>query len=490
MAPMGQHSAPLPAPGRADKIIRLARAMKALLKAPGSAGAKDEVSRARHGCTEDEYEEAWAVVQRDEERAVWRPKLPVLRNRAGSWQVIAVAVLVGLIAGGLAVYTAAASYDTVSHLAALKHVALPRLNPLGIDGGVIGMIVIDTVLTARGEPIWWLRWFIRVFAAGMIGANAAAGWPDLVGTGLRVGAPALFVIITETFRTWLLRRQRAAERADKKAARAARKAARAERRAGMKAARKERRGDRIPADRWLLDFRGTASMWRRMRLWREPSYEKAVAMELERLAAIEKLAVEYGAETWQEKVPADLVWMLKSGVRMNEALTRVGELLAGQERDRALEAELRSLRASVSAQAASARGEREAEVSALHAALESARSDAESARGEAVEALALVSELEQKLAAASARKKRPKTAQSAPAARVSALDSDPTTELRAVMELRDHPELLGPRKGGELAERLGIGASTARRLRASLVKDGALSEYAQSLMEAPVERSQ
>jgi hypothetical protein len=62
-------------------------------------------------------------------------------------------------------------------------------------------------------------------------------------------------------------------------------------------------------------------------------------MELERLAAIEKLAAEYG-ETWQDKVPADLVWMLTSGVRMPEALARAADLVSGEERNRALEAEL------------------------------------------------------------------------------------------------------------------------------------------------------
>jgi hypothetical protein len=64
-----------------------------------------------------------------------------------------------------------------------------------------------------------------------------------------------------------------------------------------------------------------------MQLWREPSYAKAVSMELDRLAAIEKLAMRYGT-AWQEKAPADLAWMLTAGVRMSEALGRVTELCA------------------------------------------------------------------------------------------------------------------------------------------------------------------
>ena len=37
---------------------------------------------------------------------------------------------------GLAAYAAAASYESVSGLAAAHHVPLSRLNPLGIDGGL------------------------------------------------------------------------------------------------------------------------------------------------------------------------------------------------------------------------------------------------------------------------------------------------------------------------------------------------------------------
>ena len=207
-----------------------------------------------------------------------------------------------LLALGLAAYAAAASYDTVSAQAASRGVSLPRLNPLGIDGGLFGIIVMDIALTWTGHPIWWLRMAARLFAAGTVAANASAGWPDPVGTGLRVAAPLLFVLIVEAARTLLLRSRHAAER-------------------------ERRRADRIPPVRWLLDFRGTFAMWKRMRLWGEPSYANAVSMELDRLAAIGKLGMKYG-NAWQEKAPADLAWMLAAGVRMPEALARVAELTA------------------------------------------------------------------------------------------------------------------------------------------------------------------
>lgn len=234
------------------------------------------------------------------------------------------AATVALIAAGLGTYAAAASYDTISHLAAAHGVALPQYNPIGIDGGLAGVIILDIVATWLAEPIWWLRLAARLFAAGTIAANAAAGWPDPTGTGLRIAAPVLFVIIIEAGRTMLLRGKRADERQRKAAA------------------RERRRRERIPRIRWVLDFGGTYALWKRMRLWKEPSYARAVNMELERLAAIEKLAMRYGAEAWQDRAPADLVWMLTSGVRMPEALTRVAELIEAE--DATLQAELETVK--------------------------------------------------------------------------------------------------------------------------------------------------
>jgi hypothetical protein len=235
----------------------------------------------------------------------------------GKWQARGIAALIAAIALGLAAYAAAASYDTVSALAVTRGVSLPRLNPVGIDGGLFGIIIVDIAFTWAGSPIWWLRLAARLFAALTVAANASAGWPDPVGVGLRIAAPTLFIIIVEAGRRFLLRSRHAAE-AERRAAE------RAERRG----ARERARGDRIPRMRWLLDFRGTLSIWKRMQLWREPSYAKAVSMELERLAAIEKLAMMYRPEEWQARAPADLVWMLTAGVRMSEALARVAELTA------------------------------------------------------------------------------------------------------------------------------------------------------------------
>lgn len=156
----------------------------------------------------------------------------------------------------------------------------------------------------------------------------------------------------------------------------------------------------------------------------------------------------------------------------------------------ALRRELADLQASLSARLEDASASHEAEASALRSELEATRTALESARSETAGAIAKADALTRKLEAASAQKKRAKAAVSARPGGASAQDSDPTNELRAVMELRADPDLRRPRMGGELARRLGIGASTGRRLHGVLIEAGEFTEYAQSLIGSLSERSQ
>jgi hypothetical protein len=151
-----------------------------------------------------------------------------------------------------------------------------------------------------------------------------------------------------------------------------------------------------------------------------------------------------------------------------------------------LRAELDRVTASAEESLSALRDELAGELHTERTARESAQRDLETARADLAEALGRVEALKTKLGAASAQKKRPQDAASGGGTR----DTDPTNELRAVMELRADPDLRRPRMGGELARRLGIGASTGRRLHGALVADGALSEYAESLSEPSDERSQ
>lgn len=70
LADMGTHAAPLRLAETPDRIIVLAGAMRAFAKAPGSADARRELDAAMRGCTDDEYEAAWAMAQMEETPAV------------------------------------------------------------------------------------------------------------------------------------------------------------------------------------------------------------------------------------------------------------------------------------------------------------------------------------------------------------------------------------------------------------------------------------
>jgi Protein of unknown function (DUF2637) len=229
------------------------------------------------------------------------------RRKPGGRPAAAGWCFVALIIIGLAAYAGAASYESVWHLFSRHGLPLPRFGPLGLDGGLVGLVTADMLLTWLDEPIGWLRRVTRLFAAGVIAANILAGYPDPVSMSLRPAAAVLFVILVEVVTTVLRRRNQQ---------------------------RREEAGDDsregIPLARWALAPVSTFRMHRRMKLWRIRSYRVAVDMELSRLEAIDRLAERYGKD-WQKKAPRPLVRMLRDGVRMGDALARVAELTAEPE---------------------------------------------------------------------------------------------------------------------------------------------------------------
>lgn len=224
------------------------------------------------------------------------------RLSGGQLAAVSVSVTLGL---GLAAYGVAGSYQTVSGLAERRGVPLALLVPVGIDGGLIGVVVLDLVLSWIGQPIGWLRQFVRVLTAGTVAANAAAGWPDLVSAGLHVAAPLMLLAMVEAGRTVLLRRIGGVERPPR---------------------------DPIPVARWVLAPWPTWLMWRRMMLWQIASFRAALEAEQERRHAVAILRVRYGRR-WRRHAPSDLVWMLRSGVSVRDTVARARRLTVRADTD-------------------------------------------------------------------------------------------------------------------------------------------------------------
>lgn len=222
--------------------------------------------------------------------------------KLSGWKKFSLAVTM-ILAAGLFAYAAAGSYTSVGQLAANHHVPLPSLVPLGIDGSLILALLADIVLTWIGHPIWWLRASARGFVAGSVAANAAAGWPDPIAVFLHCFPPVIIMLVTEAGRVPLLRKHAAQKR---------------------ERAKQDGR-DGIPWERWAAAPLSTLVMWRRMALWGVKSYEKAVAAEVTRRRAIVQLRVHFGRR-WRWKAPGDLVWLLRTGNRLEEACAKVAAI--------------------------------------------------------------------------------------------------------------------------------------------------------------------
>jgi hypothetical protein len=216
-----------------------------------------------------------------------------------SWgQRVALAGAV-LLAIGLAGYGAVGSYETVARLAADAGVPLPGLVPVGLDGGLVGVLVLDLVLAWTGQPVGWLRQIARLLTVGTVAANVSAGWPDPVAAGLHAAAPMMLLVMVEAGRAVLLRR------------------------AGLALGVVR---DRIPFGRWILAPWRTWLLWRRMVLWQFTCYRAALDMEMHLRRIVIAMRVRYGRR-WKSKAPADLVWILRAGILTAEASARLGELL-------------------------------------------------------------------------------------------------------------------------------------------------------------------
>jgi hypothetical protein len=199
----------------------------------------------------------------------------------------------------VACYGFAGSYATVSDLAGSRGVPLAMWVPAGIDGGLVALVVLDLVLVWVGHPVGWLRQIVRLLSVGTVAANAAGGWPDLVAVCLHTAAPAMVLAMVEAGRSVLLRRM-GQERGTAR--------------------------DGIPLARWTLAPWRTWLLWRRMVLWQITNYQQALEIELEVNRINVLLKSRYGWK-WRRYAPADLTWILRTGVRLDEVSDRVRALV-------------------------------------------------------------------------------------------------------------------------------------------------------------------
>jgi hypothetical protein len=204
--------------------------------------------------------------------------------------------LIITVAGGAAAIAAigfVGSYAAVRRLAQAKGFGFfAHAFPIGIDAGILVLLALDLLLTWLRMPFAMLRHTAWLLTAATIAFNAAAAWPDPIGTGMHAVIPLLFVVVVEAARHAIGR---------------------------TAAITAGRHMDSVRMVRWLLDPISTFRLWRRMKLWELRSYDDVIRLEQSRLIERARLRARYGWR-WRSKAPVPAVMALR--------LTRYGRPLA------------------------------------------------------------------------------------------------------------------------------------------------------------------
>ncbi|TDD31487.1 DUF2637 domain-containing protein [Actinomadura sp. KC06] len=206
----------------------------------------------------------------------------------------------GLFFAGLAGLGGYGSFASVRDVAEPWFGDQAWIVPAGVDLGILALVSVALLLEWLAMPMPALRWMAMAFTGATVWLNVSAAHGDVTGMVMHAAMPVLFVTFIEAVRHAIRRR------------------------AGI-AAGTVREG--IPATRWLLAPFSTFRLWRRMVLWQITSYPQALVAEQRRRHALALLDAHYGRK-WKSKAPADITWMLRDGVMLDQALARVTELTA------------------------------------------------------------------------------------------------------------------------------------------------------------------
>lgn len=207
-------------------------------------------------------------------------------------------VLLGIAGIGFSV-----SFQTIAGLARAQHMpGWPVLYPILIDLGILGFIVEarKAISDGRGDLVpRVLAWALAGFTIYVNAHGSPAR--DWLGVALHVVAPALWVAFLEMSR-WRTRRRRSAAR------------------------------EGIPFPRWVLAPLPTFLLYRRMVLWQEVSYARALEREQLRRRTMARLRAAHGSR-WK-KADRSITWNLVHGIDVEgaaEAVQRAAEAAAKAE---------------------------------------------------------------------------------------------------------------------------------------------------------------
>jgi Protein of unknown function (DUF2637) len=167
--------------------------------------------------------------------------------------------------------------------------------PIGIDCGIVILILVGILLEWLAMPMPALRIVAGFFMGLTMWLNAIAAHGAVPGVLGHLALPVLFIASVEAIRHAVRRRT------------------------GL-AAGTVREG--VPFARWALAPVPTFLLWRRMVLWQETSYLRALEREQKRRRAIAVLRARHGG-AWKAEADHGVVWQLVHGIDVEGAANLV-----------------------------------------------------------------------------------------------------------------------------------------------------------------------
>jgi Protein of unknown function (DUF2637) len=234
------------------------------------------------------------------------PELPSPRTpTAGAvqWGIVGVAPLIVTLAvlGGLG------SFTTIRQMAEPHFQGLAWIVPVGMDVGIVILLVWDLLMEYLDLPWPVLRWVAWMYIAGTVLVNVAAAHGDLAGSVMHAAMPVLFITVVEGVRH-LIRRWVGLMSAD--------------------------RVERVPTARWALAPISSLLLWRRMILWHVTEYRQGLELEHQHLMAVSKLKDEYGRWSWRWRAPlVDRLALKRLAAHLAASGTSGGDLTDDQQQD-------------------------------------------------------------------------------------------------------------------------------------------------------------
>lgn len=178
----------------------------------------------------------------------------------------------------------AGSYRAVQQLAEDKGFGtFARLYPIGVDAGIVVLLAMSLLLSWMRIPFPLLRQAAWLLTGATVAFNAAAAWPDPLGTAMHAVIPVLFVVTVEAARHAIGR---------------------------YAAITAGKHMDSVRASRWFLAPWRTFRLWRRMKLYELRDYDEVIQLEQERLVYQARLQSTYG-RAWRREAPVEALLPLK-----------------------------------------------------------------------------------------------------------------------------------------------------------------------------------